>query len=91
MKGVGGAVVEGEQKRPSYRQQKRTFTGALPASWPWDLLYFKGWRLAVGGWRLLAVGGCWRLAVVGGCWRLVVGSWRPLGAVLSKQKNNLAS
>ena len=44
----------------SYRQQKRTSTGTLSASWSWDLLYFKGWRLAVGGWRL-AVGGGWRL------------------------------
>ena len=55
-----------------------------------DLLYFKGWRLAVSGWWLvvgggwmvvggwwgLAVGG-WRLAVVGSGWRLAVGgTWR---------------
>ena len=28
-------------------------------------------RLAVGGWRLVAVGGGWRLVAVGGWWRLV--------------------
>ena len=32
-----------------------------------------GWRLAVGGWRLVAVRG-WRLVAVGG-WRLAVGGW----------------
>ena len=34
------------------------FSGHASASWSWDLLYFKGWRLAVGGgwWRLAAVG-----------------------------------
>ena len=30
----------------------------LPALWPWDLLYSKGWRLA-------AVGGGWWLVVPG--------------------------
>ena len=30
--------------------------GTRSASWPWDLLYFKGWRLAVGGGWRLAVG-----------------------------------
>ena len=49
-------------------------SGMLSASWSWDLLYFKGWRLAVGVWRLAAVGGGWWLEV-GGWWRLVVGSW----------------
>ena len=61
LKGGGG--------RPSSRQQKRTFTGTLSAAWSWGFLYFKGWRLAVGGWRRLAVGGWW-LAAVGGWWSL---------------------
>ena len=35
-----------------------------------------GWRLAVGDWRLVAVGGGWRVAVVGGGWRrLAAGDW----------------
>ena len=38
----------------------------LSTSWSWDLLYFKGWRLAVGGWWRLAVDGGWRRLVVGG-------------------------
>ena len=68
---------------------QRTFMGTLSASWSWDLLYFKGWqlavgrrwRLAVGGWRL-AVGG-WQLVGSGGWRRLVaVGGWWFLGAVL---------
>ena len=51
------------------------FTGMLSASWSWDHLYFKGLRVAVGGWWLVTVGGWWRLAAVGG-WRLVgVGGW----------------
>ena len=77
------------------RQYKRMPTGTLPASWSWDLLYFKGWRLVIGGWRLVAIGGWrrlaavggWRLVVdggwrlaVGGGWRLAVGSWWSLGA-----------
>ena len=62
----------GGEEKGSQRQQKRTFTGTLSASWPWDLLYFKGWRLAVGGWRL-AFGGGWRLVAVGGGWQLAVG------------------
>ena len=45
--------------------------GILSASWSWDLLSFKGRRLAVvGAWGGLEVGGCGRLAVGG--WRLVV-------------------
>ena len=40
--------------------------------WRWG----GGWRLAVGNWRLVAVGGGWWLAVGGG-WRLMgVGGWR---------------
>ena len=58
----------------------RTFTGALSASWLWDLLYFKGWRLEIGGWWWLAVGGGWWL-VVGGWWGLAVGGWWQLAAV----------
>ena len=67
-------------------QEKRTFTGALSASWSWDLLYFKvgGWRLAsVSSWRLLAVGG-WRRLAVGDWWSLAL----SLRAVLTK---NVAS
>ena len=63
--GVGGAL---------WRQNKRTFTGTLSASWSWDVLYFKGWRLAVGNWWQLAVG-CWRLVAAGGGWWLAVGGW----------------
>ena len=48
-----------------------------------------GLPVGVGGWRLVAVGGCWWLTV-GGRWRLAVGGWRlaavggwwSLGAVL---------
>ena len=40
------------------------------------ILFFKGWRLAVGGW--------WLVAVVGGWW-LAVGGWRRLAAVGSWQ------
>ena len=36
-------------KKPSRRQHERTFTGTPSASRSWDLLYFKRWRLAVGG------------------------------------------
>ena len=41
------------------------------------LLYFKRWRLAVGGWWLVAVGGGWRrlAAVGGGGRRLLVSGW----------------
>ena len=33
-----------------------------------------GWRLAVGNWRLVAVGGGWRRLVVGDWWLVAVGS-----------------
>ena len=72
---TGGSLMK-EKKTPSSRQQKRTFTGRLSASWSWDLLHFKGWRLvAIGGWRrLAAVGSGWRLAIGGWWgWRLAVG------------------
>ena len=53
------AVLQGKKILASERQHKRTFTGTPSASWSWDYLYFKGWRLAaVGGWQL-AVGGSW--------------------------------
>ena len=58
---AAGRSVRRENKRKekgSKRQQKRTMTGTLSASWSWDLYYFEGWRLAAGGW--------WRLAAVGG-------------------------
>ena len=71
----GRAVLNGKNKDPSYRQQKRMFTGTPSASWSWDLLYFIGRRLALGGWWLVAVG-VWRLAVGGGGRWLVVGGWR---------------
>ena len=53
-----------------------------------------GWRLAVGVWwglgiGGLAVGGGKRLAVGGGWWRLVVGGWWSLGAALNKKKRLL--
>ena len=53
--------------KPSYRQQRRTSTGTLSASWSCDLLYFTGWQrpAAVGSWRLAAVGG-WLLVGGGG-------------------------
>ena len=57
---------EKNKEKAASRQQKETFTGTLSASWSWDLLYFKDWRWAVGGWRLVAVGVGWRLAAVGG-------------------------
>ena len=44
-----------------------TETGLLSASWSWDFLHFKSWRLAVGSWWLTGVGnGSWRLMAVGG-------------------------
>ena len=52
-------------------------------------------RLAVGGWRLAAVGGWWELAVGGGWWRLAVSGRWSLGTVLqgcpSHKKKNLGS
>ena len=50
--------------------------------------------LAVGSWRLVAVGGgWWRLVAVGGGWRLAVGLWRlavdgPWGLSLRAVLNN---
>ena len=50
----------------SFREKKKDLRNAnrnersrgFSASWSWDLLNFKNWRLAVGGgWRLAAVGG----------------------------------
>ena len=70
------------------REQERTLTGTLFASWSWNLLYFKAWQLAVGGWRRLvvggwrlAVGGGWRRLVAGGWWRLTIGGWRLVGVL----------
>ena len=41
------------------------------------LVAVNGWRLAVGNWRLVAVGGGWRQLVVGDWWLVAVGSgWR---------------
>ena len=37
---------------------------------------YNGWRLAVGGWWLVAVSS----------WQLAVGGWWSLGAVLNKNK-----
>ena len=39
-----------------------------------------GWRLAVGNWRLVAVGGGWQRLVAGGWWLEAVGSWRLVAA-----------
>ena len=40
----------------------------------WRLTAVGGWRLAVGNWRLVAVGGGWRRLVAGGWWLEAVGS-----------------
>ena len=40
----------------------------------WRLVAVGGWRLAVGNWRLVAVGGGWRRLVVGDWWFVEVGS-----------------
>ena len=57
------------KKEGSYRQQERTFTGTLSASWSRHGQYTKKTtETTVGGWRRLAVGGGWRrLAVLKGC------------------------
>ena len=36
------------------------------------------WRWAIGGWRLVAVGGSWWRLAVGDDWRLAVDGWRRL-------------
>ena len=60
-----GCPYGGEMKKKegSFRQQKRAFAGTLSASQSWDLLYFKGSRLVVGGWWQLALGGPWGLSL----------------------------
>ena len=77
------AVFKGGQKNePSQRQQKRGFTGTFCASLSWDLLYFKGWRLAVGG--------CWRqLAVVGGGWWSLMAVLRAVLSLTKKKSGFL--
>ena len=68
-----GLSLRGKKKGGSERQQKRTLTGTLSASWSrhtQDTTPQKHCRTMVGGWRRLAVGGGWRL-VVGGGWRLM--------------------
>ena len=80
-----------EKEKGLQRQQKRTSTGTLSASWSrykiTETVLNNGWRLmavgswgwwlvAVGDWRLMAAGDGWRLAV-SGWWRLAVGGgWR---------------
>ena len=44
-----------------------------PCAQPW-LVAVGGWRLAVGNWWLVAVGGGWRQLVVGDWWLVAVGS-----------------
>ena len=71
------AVLKGpKKKRPSQRQQKRTFTGDALCFMVMVPSPLQG--LAVGGWWLVAVGGWWRLVAVGGRWGLAVSSWRQL-------------
>ena len=54
----GRAMLKGGgNQKASQRQQKHTFIRTLSASLSWDLVYFKRWRLAVGGWWWFAVGG----------------------------------
>ena len=76
---------EGKKKRKSFVTPSETNVHGTPsASWSFmDLLYFKGWQLAVSGWRLV-VGGGWRWAV--GSWRLVAPGGLSLGAILNKKK-----
>ena len=59
------AVLNGKKKvfRNQFSQKSPRALHVLNHGW---------WRLAVGGWQLVAVGCRWRLAAVGGGWRLAV-------------------
>ena len=59
----GRAVLKGGGGEKRVRNTNRN-ERSLSASWPWDLLYFNGWRLAVGGWPLAAVCGWWSMGAV---------------------------
>ena len=68
---MGRAVLTREKKNsvPKWQFCKKTACSS----------YVQPWLVAIGGWRMVAVGGCWW--VIGGWWRLaVVGGWRLVGA-----------
>ena len=91
MPGVEGRAVLNGKKMCSFTQVSQKIPRAH------HVLAVGGGRLAVGDWRLLAVGGSWwwlavggwsplavggwRLVAVGGWWRLAIGGWWSLGAV----------
>ena len=71
---VARAVLKGEKKSVPKQFCKKTACSS----------YVQPWLVAIGGWRLVAVGGGWRRfgwrLVVGGWW-LAAGGWWRLAAV----------
>ena len=81
----GGSLRGGGGGVPERQFCKKTACSSYVQPWlvaigGWRLVAIGGW-LAVGDWRLVAVGAGWWW-VIGGWWRLaVVGGWWSLGAV----------
>ena len=77
--GTGRVVLDGKKKL--FRNMVFSKTTACSS-------YVQPWLVAIGGWRLVEIGGCrlavggWRrLVAVGSSWQLVMGGWRRLAAV----------
>ena len=86
--GVRGALKEKKKKRKVFLYTVFPKRSRAAHSFNHGWWRFGDWRLAVGNWRLVAVGGGWRRLVVGDWWRLaVVGSRnrkQAVKAVLNK-------
>ena len=75
----GRSLTEKEKKSVPEPVSPKKPAGT-PCAQPW-LVAVGSWRLAALGGRQLATGGWWRLVVVGSGWWLVIGGWWRLAVV----------